>query len=131
MPDAHPRFWSSWSLLLEMGTGQWWQLLVKVPMGISECHLLPCYGCRASCGAWERCPMSWQLQGCQFCPGGPCGHHVTSTGLARLVGLGEVRRSPRRDSGWPEPLLEAKMGKFPNIEVWGKEGALGEGFGGA
>lgn len=100
-------------------------------MGISECHLLPCRAAEACVGGWERCLMFWQL------PPVPITalvahvatrNHITSTGLARLVGPGEVKTSPRHDSGWLWPLLEAKMGKFPNTELWGNEGALGTGF---
>lgn len=50
MLTDHPPFWSAWSLLLEMGTGEWWQLLAKVPMGISD-HLLPCHGWEVGKGA--------------------------------------------------------------------------------
>lgn len=120
-------FWSSCSGLMETGTRHWWQLLLKVRTAISGCH----HGHRGSVGSWERCLMLWQL------PGMPVtalvAHvatwdRVTSTSLAGLVGLGEVRTSPRRDSGWPEPLLEAQTGKFPNTELWGQEGALGAGI---
>lgn len=105
------------------GTGEWWQLLLQVPMGISECHLLPCHGCRGSRGRLAKVPEALAApRGDKLLP------WWLSTSLARLVGLGEVRTSPRHDSGWPGPLLGVKMGKFPNTEGWGKEGALGAGI---